>query len=448
MVSTKQLDYSQQQFIDQVQSICHSFGLYGNITFHQPSPVFGSNCNKVYLIAGRDSHIEADVLPDDFDPEYILRRNLRNERVIYTDYFVCELGSDCNYMGTVEKLIEYCKYTEFLMSIYKRFQLDPPMCLRRFEVRQLMDARETQRAGLSDRTWQRSTDMLNRFFEKERKQGIRKEWMSFFRSEKYPDDGSVLDKARAFRKRGNPIISLDQLMACNSQVHTLEMQEHEFRRFAEYMSSKLPFVPYAVSEKVIIDNQSSSTDPALEATCGKRITGEAFDKIVEDRFAEESWSCISQFRPCYFEVRKISYAAVDEPYVASAFQNAVLRYARCDTLFAIEQRGGSLQLVRIPKEDFMNFVSLAKANMLPFHIDMLGLFETPSLKKVNVIYSSFDEDLLRDILDRIVDEKIVYSHLVPEEERQTLQSLLQETTTVLIPEQNLSVQEHTDREMR
>lgn len=448
MVSAKQLDYSQQQFIDQIQSICHSFGLYGNIVFYQASPVSSSTSNKLYLIAGRDPNIEATILPADFEPEYFLRRNLRNERVIYTDYFVCELGSDCNYMGTMEKLIEYCKYTEFLTSIYKRFRLEPPTRLRRFEIRQLMDARENQRAELSDRIWQRSTDALNRFFEKERKQGLHKEWMSFFRSEKYPDDGNVLDKARAFRNRNSPVIPLEQLMACTSQVHTLEMQEHEYRRFAEYMSSKLPFVPYAVSEKVIIDNEAGPTDPALEATLGKRITGEAFDQIVEERFAEESWSSISQYRPCYFEVRKVSFAAVDEPYVASAFQDASLRYARCDTLYTIEQRGGSFRLVSIPKEDFMNFVSLAKANLLPFHIDVRGSFETPSLKKVHVIYSSLDEALLQDILNRIVGEKTVYSHLVPEDERQPLQTLIQETNTALIHEPKLLTQEYTDREIR
>ena len=75
-----------------------------------------------------------------------------------------------------------------------------------------MDARDNQRTALSDRIWHHSTEFLNRFFEKEKKRGMQKEWMSFFRSEKYPDEGSVLEKAKAFRKRNHSVISLEQLM--------------------------------------------------------------------------------------------------------------------------------------------------------------------------------------------------------------------------------------------
>ena len=134
--------------------------------------------------------------------------------------------------------------------------------------------------------------------------------------------------------------------------------------------------------------------------------------------------------------------------MASAFQDATLRYARSDNLQTIEARGGTLCLSCIPKEDFMNFVSLAKANRLSFYIDSTGLFEVPSIKKINVVYSSHDEDLLRDILDRIVNEKVEYSHLVPDEERQPLQILLQETNTPLLNEPQPTIQNRPGREVR
>lgn len=444
----EELVFPQSEFLAQFQSICHSFGLYGSIVSHLPTPIQGGNQNKAYLVVGRSPEIEEFPSQNGFDPAYYLRRNLRDERVVYTDYFIHELGPDCTYMDIMEKLLEYCKFTEFLTSLYKHFRMEPPLRLRRFEIRQLMDARDRQQSELSDRIWRRSTEFLNRFFEKERKGGIQKEWMAFFRSEKYPDEGNALEKIAAFRNRHSPVVPLAQLMACNSRIHTLEMQEHEYQRFAEIMSKQFSFVPYAVSDKVILDNHTASAGSSFDESSFQEISGEAFDKIIEDRFAEESWDCIRSYLPCYFEIRKVSYAAADEPYITSAFQSATLRYARSDDLQAVEARGGSFRLFNIPKEDFMNFVSLAKANELSFFIDAMGYFETPSLKKVSVIYSSTDEALLQGILTRIVGEKVEASHLIPDDERQSLQILLTKADTPMIRDTNPALLEQTEHELR
>ena len=421
------LESQRKNFAQQIENICSDYGLHGTVLLHRPSPIEGSRRNKMYLIASRDPLIAADTPPLDFDPEYYLRRNMRNERLVYTDVFVHELGPNSNRMAAMEDLIEYCKYTEFLTTLYARYKLEPPLKLRRFEIRQLMDARSKQKRVQMDGIWRSATEALNEFFEDERKAGVQKEWLSFFRSEKYPDRGGAFEKLRAFRNRNNPEISLEQLMACNGNINSIEMQEHEYHRFADFMRKTFPDVPYAVSKKAVIDNGSGPRTPDIEREYGKRVTGEEYDRIRDERFASEGWECIMDLVPARFEIRKVFFAAVDEPYIAAAFHDASLRFAKTAELPAIEARGGSLRRYAFPKEPqeaFMNFISLAKSNQLPFHIDTMGSLETPSLSKINVIYSSRDEDLFFDILDRIVDETVDIAHLISDEERPALQELL------------------------
>jgi len=421
---SSEFEEQRKRLADEFNTICRRFGLYGNVINYQPSPIEGSNRNKVYLIASRYPALSMDVLPEEFDLEYFLRRNQRSDRIVYTDVFIYELSADRNRMDAMDKLLEYCRYTEFISTLYGQYNMDPPEKLRRFEIRQLMDARDKQRRKISEVAWKKSTDALNDFFSNEQKKGLKTDWMNFFRSEKYPDNANPLEKVRAFRHRDDPEVSLKQLMDCTARIHTLEMQEHEYRKFSEIMQSRYPFVPYAVSEKEVIDNGAGPMAPALEEAYGKRVTGEHYAKMVEDHFVKDGWESIANLRASYFEVRRVSYSASDEPYIAAAFQTATLRYAQPDDLLTVENRGGMLQLHTVPKEDFMNFVSLAKANKLAFYIDHFGTFQTAALDKVNVVCSSSDNDLAHDIMNRIVDEKVALGHIVPEEERPALDDVL------------------------
>ncbi len=413
-------------FSDQIKSICSEYGLYGNVILYRPSPIIGSQRNKLYLVASRDPRFTSASPPKDFNPEQYFRRNKRSERLVYTDIFVYDL-SENNRLDAMEELMEYCKYTEFLTTLYRRYNMDPPQKLRRFEIRQLMDARDKQRRPEMDEIWEQATDALNDFFRKEKKGGRQKQWMDFFRSDKHPDDAGPIEKLQAFHHRNVQEISLEQLMACNGHINTLEMQEHEYRRFSDFMQSAFPDVPYAVSKKIVIDNGTGTLPAEIEAVYGKRITGEEYDRILERSFAAEGWESIIGLQPTYFEVRKIHFISSDEPYIATAFRDSTLRFARRDDLTTIERRGGELRLHLIPadpEEVFMNFVSLAKANHLPFYLDNLGRFETASLAYINVIYSSRDEELMFAILDRIVTETVDNSHVVPDEERPALQEII------------------------
>lgn len=446
---TVALEDQRIKFANQIQDVCKNYGVFGNVILYRPSPLEGSRRNKMYLIAGRDPSIASENLPEDFNPADYLHRNLRNERLFYTDVFIHELSSDSNRMMAMEQLIEYCKYTEFLSALYARYRMEPPLKLRRFEIRQLMDARTKQRRVQMDGVWRNATEALNDYFEHEKKTGIQKDWLDFFRSNKYPDDAGPFERLNAFRNRNHPEVSMKQLMSCSDRIQTLEMQEHEYSRFSKIIQSNYPGISYAVSKKMMIDNGAEPTKQELEHEYGKRVTGEQYDRIRDERFAKESWSCIMDLIPSSFEIRKVSFASIDEPYIAAAFHEASLLYAQKDTLSTIQQRGGSLRLYAFPiepREAFMNFVSLAFSNQLPFHLDTTGVLETPSLDRINVIYSSCDEELFFDILERIVNETVDIAHLIPDEERPGLQELLYKAEQLPKPKQGRGLTRGTTEE--
>lgn len=408
-----------------MNGVCSQYGLHGNVIYHHPSPIPGSKCNRLYLLAARDPALVTDPLPKGFDPAVYLRRNQRSGKLVYTDVFVYDLMSG-DYMDAMDKLVEYCKYTEYLSDLYRHYGLEPPDKLRHFEIRMLKTAQAGKRRPITDHIWKKSVDALNDFFKTERKGGSKKEWMDFFRSDKYPDKGNSFERIAAFQRRHDPVVSLEQLMSSNDHIHTLEMQEHEYRRFSTYMRDCFPDVPYAVSKKQIIDNGAGPRNESLEATFGKRVTGEEYDKLRDERFAAEGWAPLVNLEAAYFEVRQVSYCAVDESVVATAYNDASLRYAKCDTLETIQERGGSYRHCAVPREDFMNFVSFAKGAGVPFYVDNRSSFEVPSLAKVNVIYSSRDAENMECILGRIVDEKVGSSHFILEGDRPTLTDILAE----------------------
>lgn len=445
-----ELQPNRYTFADQVRNICSQYGLYSSVFLYNPSNIEGSSRNKLYLVATNDPAFAAGEPPEDFDPEFYMRRNLRSERLFYVDYYIYDMSSN-NRLEAMEGLLEYCKYTEFINSLYARYKLEPPQKLRRFEISQLMDAREQQRINGLNSFGNRATNSLKDFFDKEKKTGRTKRWMNFFRSDKFPDDAGLFEKMRTFRKRENPEVSLEQLMACNGHVKTIEMQEHEYKRFSDFMRNAYPFVPFAVSKNIIINHGIGPQPEEIEMISGKRVTGEEYNKILERDFSQKGWESVASLCPSYFKIRKISFISSDEPYIATAFKDATLRFARRDEINTIKERGGELRLHKIPSDPpaaFMNFVSLAKANGLPFYLDNLGWYETPSLAYVNVIYSSKDEDLICAILERIVTDTIDNSHVVPVDERPQLNELIDKATTYLPISEQMGVPIHRGYQSR
>ena len=133
--------------------------------------------------------------------------------------------------------------------------------------------------------------------------------------------------------------------------------------------------------------------------------------IRKDRFAEEGFAALADLRPAYWEFRDVYYKAADEDLVAGVYNRIALSYAKCNPLMDLKERG-ELRLTKIPASDFMNFVSLAKANKLRFYIDNDGDFALPSLDHINVIYNAHQEEKLQGITERMVHDKVEYSHML------------------------------------
>ena len=58
------------------------------------------------------------------------------------------------------------------------------------------------------------------------------------------------------------------------------------------------------------------------------------------------------------------------------------------------------------------FVALAKSKGLQFHFDHRGKFSVPSFTDIHVVYSSRDQSIMNEIIDAMVQNNVLNSHLV------------------------------------
>ena len=133
--------------------------------------------------------------------------------------------------------------------------------------------------------------------------------------------------------------------------------------------------------------------------------------IRKQRFAKEGWDALKDLKMAYWEFRDICFRDVDEPIVASIYHKITLDYAKCNPLGELRNHG-AMHLAQITATDFMNFVSLAKANGLRFYIDTDGLYSMPSLKHVNILYNEEQAEILAGIVGRMMNDKVNHSHMM------------------------------------
>lgn len=400
--------------IDHIKQICSEYGLYGNIIHYTPSPIPESDRNKYYIVAGTDPAIVGDSLPEYYFPEDVLRRQERNSSLFYPNAWVFDLSEDDNRMSATEQLVEYCKSVEFLRTIYGEYGLNLPEKIRISEINQLLNFYSSANNPLlDDRTRKKCRKDLDWFFKRERSTGIRKKWLDYFRSEKFPDDKGPIGRISGFVFRNRQHLSIRQMMDANCELHKLEMEEHEYKLFVKFMKEVYPEVSYYAGPKEVVNN-GIGNPKETEDVFGRRITGEEYAVIRKERFADEGWDALKNLKPAYWEFRDVYYKACDEPLIAAAYNSITLIFAKCDPLNDLVSisKQSPLRLIDIPQgQEFMNFVSLAKANQLRFYIDNIGQFATPSLDKVRVIYNEHQGEKLKGILERMVVDKISFSHM-------------------------------------
>ena len=398
---------------DVVSAACSHYGLYGTVIYYNPSPIPEGDRNRWYILAGTNPDILEDPLPCYIEPENLLRRQERNPALFYPDLFVVDLYKDTNQMKAMEKLVQYCKCTEFLKSIYNEYSTPLPDRLWISEINQLQKFKDSaDNYDLDASVRSKCRKDLEWFFRREKSTGFRRRWLDYFRSERFPQDKGFFARISGYLSRDSQQTTLDRLTEDNDDLSKLEMQEHEFRAFKKNMKLFYPDVTYAVGKKTVVDHgiALARKNAGAEEVFGKNVTGEEYACIAKDRFAKEGWDALKDLQPAYWEFRDIYYKDVDEPLIAHIYNMTLLSYAKPDLVQDLDL--SPLHVVNVPRSDFMNFVALAKANGLKFAIDGRGDYSIPSLEFIHVVYQEHQAEKLQGILERIVGDKITCSHLV------------------------------------
>jgi len=409
---------------DQIRAICSEYGLYGSIVYYKPSSIPGSDRNRFYIVAGSAPELQKGTLPSWVYPEDIIRRCERNNKLFYPKIWAFDLSENRNQMKATEELVEYLKKAEFIHTIYAEYGLPAPEKIRFSEVNQLIRAEESiNNSKLPDRVRNKCQKDLDWFFRRERSRGLRRKWLDYFRSESFPDDKGLFSRLIGYLQRNNQITSKDLLIEVSENIHKLEMQEHEFKLFSKFISEVYPEVRYAAGDKDIVNHGGVGNSPDTQEALGRRVTGEEYAVIRKEHFADEGWSALEDLKQSYWEFRDVYYKACDEPLIAAAYNSITLQYAKCDPLSEIIE---PVQMADIPATDFMNFVSLAKANKLRFYIDNAGDFAKPSLENIHVIYGQHQSEKMQGILNRMVKDKVEYSHVLECRERPALSDVIHE----------------------
>lgn len=411
-----------------VRDICREYGLYGRIVYFEPTQVPESDRCRFYILAGVSEDVMKDPLPNHIQPEELVRKQARNLSLFYPDCFALDMTEVKDAMKSTELLVEYCRKTEFLKSIYGEYSTPLPEKIRESEIEQLNNYQtQANNPDLSESVQERCRKGLKKFFKAENVKGFRRRWLDYFRSEQFPRNKGPIAKILGYFRRKQQLTNIDRLVDENEDLCKIEMQEHQFKAFQKYLKEHYPDVTYAVGEKVVVDHgiETARRIPGSEDVLGKYVTCEEFDVIMKERFATEGWYAISDLRQAYWEFRDVFFKKADEPYVAAAYGAITLAFAKCDPIYELNQ--SPLHLVDISDDQIMNFVSLAKERAFKFYIDTKGDYSIPSLDYVHVVYQEHQAPVLRQIMDRMFNSKIEDSHLVGSGLKPELNELLRST---------------------
>lgn len=411
-MSPETFEASKQRLAALIKRICSEYGIHGNVIYHAPSPIACSDeysRNRLYIIAGPDRAFEEDPPPKWIDPEQIIRRNSRNCKLFHPGAWAFDLSSGGE-MEAIDQLVEYAKRVEFLAVQYGQREMELPDKLRLAEVNKLITTYDWSLWTADNPDAQKPYQMfIDRFFKQEKSQNpLRKSWMSYYRSEKFPDGKGPFAKLVCYFRRARPEVSMDQLRETNKSLCTLQMQEYEFQFFRKFMASCYPEVSYVVGDKEAV-NHGLTPRSLQDKVAVRNVTWEEYAAVRKERFAEEGYDALKGLNPSSWVFRDIHYRAVDAPIIASVYNMMTLQYAKCDPLETLKQFG-ELGMEDIPAANFMNFVSLAKANGLRFYIDTHGDYALPSFDVIHVVYNQGQADTMSGIMNRLLHDKVAYSH--------------------------------------
>lgn len=357
-------------------------------------------------------------VPESLDVKDICVRNERSDVLFYPDYFAVKLDRETAPLSIIEDATYYCKNAKLLKDLYAEHNLPLPSKIRLDELGALKEHNKGRNnRNLNDKVRRQFEKGLKKFFKQEKtKNGFLRKWRDFTRTDKFNKRANFFEMLDDFRKRDSQITSIEMLHKTNDDLKSVIIHEHEFERFKEEIKRIYPDVLYSVSE-LNVENlgygkQKGGIENAKEGAFGKIVSYEDFCKEREKRFAKEGYEAIQDLSYAYTETRQLTFKNVDEPFVASVLNSIRFAYAKCDSIDKVKIPGiNKFSYLDLPVEDLMNFVSLAKANNIPFHIDFFGRFGEPKLEDLRIVYSPDKDGIMRDLTSRMVSEKIELSHI-------------------------------------
>lgn len=395
-----------------VYTIAREYHMYGGVFYHNPSEFPSSDLNRVYVVCGSNPNLNGTRLPKDINPDEIIRRNGRNNVLFPLDYWAMELiPNDGNLFELFSDMMEFLKGAEAAHLLYGEYGVPVPDKLRLSELNMLITINNIiHDSKTSSSLREKYQKDLTAFFKNEKNERKR-EWNAYYRSEHFPDNGGTIAKIINFSKRSEQCVDLSTLMRVNGDVQKIELQEHEYPVFKQFLKDCYPYVTYAIEDIHPVDHKlrNSPNDPPGTP---KYVTSEEYDQIKKERFAKEGFSALSNLQVTYWKFRTVYYKEVDEPIIAAVVNDIRTRFAKSNMIDEVRKGGGELQYLSVPKNDFDNFVSLAKANNLVFYIDNRGGFYKPSLEKYHIIYNSYQQEIVLAIQERLFYEKISMSHVI------------------------------------
>lgn len=368
-----------------------------------------------YLVFG------ANGVPDDLNVKDIYVRNERSNNLFYTDYYVVKLNEETSPLGLVQDAVSYCKTVDFLKKLYAEHNTPLTKVIRGDEIGGLKEynmGRNNENLSMAERA--KFNAGIKRFFRQENTRSkYAQKWRAFSRTAKFDRKALLRKMFVDFHNRDSQETDLALLHETNDDLKTTIINEHELRRFKEELKRLYPDVLYAVSEKETqnegydkVKNGNKPIDKIPAGPFGKLITYEAYCQEVEKRFATEGYDAIKDLNPAYYETRQLTYKEIDEPFVAGVLNSIRFAYAKCNSLQSVKIPDCDIvSYIDVPVGDMMNFVSLVKANHVPFYLDFYGKFANPNFETVRVIYSPAKEPVMKDILKRMVNEKFELSHI-------------------------------------
>lgn len=392
----------------QIPALCNEYNVFGKVVERKSSDPTAEP--EYYIVAGMNE------VPDE-DPKTIASRAERSFLLFYPYCFSLEIDEDTNPLKLIEKTVAYCKEAEFIKAIFNEFRCQVPEVIRRDELYTLKrynDARHND--NLNGEGKQGFHRGLQRFFKNEKsKSRYKKAWKKHYRSERFDESANVFKQYLDFFRRNNPEVSLKTLHRSCDNLKLTVLNDNEYRHFKKQMKKLHPDVSYAVSDKYVVDHGMVKMPEGVESPFGEDVTYDEYFKRLEG-FAEAGFAALENLNVSHWEFRNLTFRAADESVIATVLNPYRFGFIKDNQLDTILQLG-PCDVVSIPNSEIMNFYSLARSYGLPFYIDHHNQFADSSLEYVQIVYSQATQQIMNKILNQLVGDKIVGSHMITDKQR-------------------------------